>query len=320
MDTNFLFSYSGLNKLLFSPKLFYSHYFLNEKEEKLDSYLIDGKVTHCYILEPEMIEEKFSVAPSKVPTDSVKKVLHAVHDRVGGGSLGDHHPTILEVLIEENLYQSFNEDSKRLERIVTEDHQFYFDFISNKDKTVVDEVTLARCKEQADIMMNYEEVRIHLEETNNNPRYIVKNEDYLEVQDYYVKDTKLGPIKFGLKGFIDRYVIDTENNTARIVDVKTTGKTIESFPTESIDYYKYWLQAAVYIRLIQHTYNIPVENIDYSFWVIDKYQQACAFHLSDVTKFEYLTRLDEALVKAEYHFSNMDFSLPYELLLETRYI
>ena len=39
-------SYSGLNKLLFSPKLYYKHYVLQQREEKLESYLIDGKVIH----------------------------------------------------------------------------------------------------------------------------------------------------------------------------------------------------------------------------------------------------------------------------------
>ena len=37
-------SYSSINKMLFSPKLFYSHYILNEREEKLESYLVEGKL------------------------------------------------------------------------------------------------------------------------------------------------------------------------------------------------------------------------------------------------------------------------------------
>ena len=42
------FSYSSLNKLLFSPKVFYKQYVLKQREEKMESYLIDGKVVHCF--------------------------------------------------------------------------------------------------------------------------------------------------------------------------------------------------------------------------------------------------------------------------------
>lgn len=305
MNQSFLFSYSSLNKLLFAPKLFFNHYFLNQKEEKIESYLVDGKLVHCYVLQPEAFDDLFCIAPSKTPTDSVRKVLHAVHDRVDGGPLGDHHSTILEVLQEENLYQSFKEEAKRLERILTEDNEFYYSFIGNKDKTVVDEVTIARCQEQADTMLNYDPIKQHILESRDS-RYIVFNEVPLMIENYVGE--------FGLKGIIDRYVIDTQTNTVRIIDVKTSGKTVGTFVTDSLEYYNYWLQAAIYIRLIQKHHNIPVENISYSFWVIDKYQQVYEFHLSNQTKLEYLSKLEEVLDQARYHFNTMDFSLPYSLL------
>ena len=306
MKNKFIFSYSSLNKLLFAPKLFFSHYFLNEREEKIESYLVDGKLVHCYVLQPEAFDDLFSVTPSKTPTDSVRKVLHAVHDRVDGGSLEDHHSTILEILAEQNLYQSFNEDSKRLEKILTEDNEFYYNFIGNRDKTVVDEVTITRCREHADTMLAYEPIKKHIEETKDNDRYTVHNEEFLTLEEY-----KNG---FGLKGIIDRYVIDNQENTIRIIDVKTSGKTISSFVEDSIEYYNYWLQAAIYIRLIQNKYGIPIEKISYSFWVIDKYQQVFEFHLSEKTKNNYLSRLDGSLEKGMYHFDTMDFSLPYDFI------
>ena len=72
----FKFSYSSLNKLLFSPSLFYRDYILGDKEEKLDKHLIEGKLIHCLVFEPQKLEEKFKIVPGKTPTDNVRKILH----------------------------------------------------------------------------------------------------------------------------------------------------------------------------------------------------------------------------------------------------
>ena len=65
----FSFSYSSLNRLLFSPKLFYRDYILKERELKTDKHLIEGKLLHLMLLQPEKLHEEFSIVPSKVPTD-----------------------------------------------------------------------------------------------------------------------------------------------------------------------------------------------------------------------------------------------------------
>ena len=43
-DKTFMMSYSGLNKLLYSPKLFYLHYILGQKDDTSDKNMIEGKV------------------------------------------------------------------------------------------------------------------------------------------------------------------------------------------------------------------------------------------------------------------------------------
>jgi hypothetical protein len=57
----FSFSYSGLSKLLYSPGLFYNHYILQEREEKLDQHLVEGKVIHCLILDNGSFNNQFIV-------------------------------------------------------------------------------------------------------------------------------------------------------------------------------------------------------------------------------------------------------------------
>jgi hypothetical protein len=39
-DNKFYFSYSGLNKLLYSPSIFYKHYVLNQQEDRTDAHLV----------------------------------------------------------------------------------------------------------------------------------------------------------------------------------------------------------------------------------------------------------------------------------------
>jgi len=61
----FNWSYSSLNKLLFSPSLFYKDYILQDKEVRTDKHLIEGKAIHCLLFEPDNFNTKFNVVPGK---------------------------------------------------------------------------------------------------------------------------------------------------------------------------------------------------------------------------------------------------------------
>ena len=73
----FMFSYSSLNKLLHSAPLFYNWYILKERQDSLESYLVEGKVIHCLILEEGMFDKQFIVMPGVLPGVSNKKIVHA---------------------------------------------------------------------------------------------------------------------------------------------------------------------------------------------------------------------------------------------------
>ena len=60
---DFNFSYSSLNKLLFSPKFFYKDYILKERETRTDKHLIEGKLLHLLFLQPEKLNDEFSIVP-----------------------------------------------------------------------------------------------------------------------------------------------------------------------------------------------------------------------------------------------------------------
>lgn len=312
----FKFSYSSLNKLLFSPSLFYKDYILGDREIKTDKYLVEGKLVHCQVFEPENLTNKFKIVPDKTPTDSVRKVLHRLHEKFGkihADLMSEEiQPAILEILIEENLHQSLKEDSARLAKVQTDESKVYWEFIANPNVDVIDQDTLAKCTEYAEI--------------------IKENKDVMDLFASIQTDFALDPIKtyaeqplecnlkdrpFGLKGIVDFYKVDDQEQLVTVCDLKTTSKSISDF-RETIDFYKYWLQAAIYCKLVFE--NLEESQQDYSFIykfvVIDAYKQVYVFDVSANTLAIWTEGLEETLKVAEYHYTKKDYTLPYEFLVE----
>lgn len=315
----FKFSYSSLNKLLYSPSLFYKDYILNEREEKTEAYLIEGKVVHCLLFEEDQLNVKFNISPSKTPTDSVRKVMVKMQALCAEAGLEvmditDSSPEftkiILDALISENLYQSLKEDSARLAKVQTEDNKPYWEFINNSKLDVIDNDTLARCQEKVAIIKANSDVM--------NLFTKVSTDFALDPISTFAEaplDCELKGLSFGLKGIIDFYQIDDEAKQVVISDLKTTSKTLADFP-ETIDFYNYWLQAAIYCKLVFE--NLPEDKKDYQivfkFVVIDKYNQVYVFDVSDETLGNWAESFNQVIERANFHYTKKNYSLPYEFL------
>ena len=107
----FHFSYSGLNKLLFAPGAFYKHYILNQREDRMEQHMLEGKLLHSLLLEEDKFDEQYVLSPVKLPGDSAKKVLDKVFVKalIDGYlelSLEDLKADVLQILQEINLHQS----------------------------------------------------------------------------------------------------------------------------------------------------------------------------------------------------------------------
>ena len=74
----FFFSYSNINKLLFSPRMFYSHYVLKQKEDSIDSHLVKGRVIHCLLLNEEDFDKEFIIIPGKLPSGNNRTIVDEV--------------------------------------------------------------------------------------------------------------------------------------------------------------------------------------------------------------------------------------------------
>ena len=221
---------------------------------------------------------------------------------------------ILEALKIENLYQSLKEDEKRLEKIMTSENKVYWDFLSSTVLDTIDSDTLAKCQEQVDIIKNNGQVMSLLSDKQTDFEL-----DPLQVYKEKALDYAIPSKPFGLKGIVDYYKIDGLSKTVTICDLKTTSKTIVDFP-ESIEFYNYWLQAAMYSKLVYENLK-PEEKenykINFKFIVIDKYNQVYVFGVSENTMANWMDKFSIVLEQAQYHYENRKYNLPFEFLTKT---
>jgi hypothetical protein len=295
--SKFYFSYSSINKLLFSPRMFYSHYVLQQREDSTDAHLVAGRVLHCLLLEPDNFDKQFLLLSSKlsIGNDSL--------------TLSDYSPEILSHLLTINLHQALKTDQQRLDKILVDENKLYFEFLKESlGKTVVDQETLDGCKASLEVLKLNSSVRalLQLDKTDEDDHVEVYNELQLQVD--------ITGLPFGFKGFVDNLVIDHDSKNIFINDLKTLGKSIQDFP-DSVEYYRYWIQAVVYMRMVKEKYNLDGYTYQITFIVIDKYNQVYPYQVSSDTLVQWSEKFEEVVTKVKWHYENKQYDLPYELAL-----
>ena len=310
---DYKFSYSSLNKLLFSPKLFYKDYILKERELKTDKHLIEGKLLHLVLLQPDKLHDEFSIVPNKIPSDNVRKVLKTLSNRFYDPNafikLKDLDNEIIKVLEENNLYQSFKDDLKKLSKIQTKENEEYYKFLcENQKKDIIDNDMLVKATERVKQIKSNKNVMSLLEDKVTDFEL-----DPLESYNEKYLECELNDYVFGLKGYIDRYIIDHESKEITIIDFKTTSKGLEKF-AETVDFYNYWMQAVIYITLVIKSSKKDITNykINFNFVVVDNYDQVYVFDVSDNTLQTWYEGFTKTLEEAREEYIKRDYSLPYE--------
>jgi hypothetical protein len=315
----FFFSYSGINKLLFSPIAFYNHYILKQREDSTDAHLIAGSVLHCLLLEPSKFEDNFVVLPGKLPSGNNKIVVDSIfkyHVTLGNPTLllEDYMPEILTHLSEMNLHQALKTDQQRIEKILSEENKEYFKFLKvSSEKTVIDQTILDGCRQSVQILKQNRDIMslLQLDEDERDPSTEVHNELLLS--------GSIGDLPFGIKGVLDNIVVDHASKTLFVNDLKTTGKPIQDFK-DAVDYYRYWIQAVIYVRLAVQKY-IPMEQalewtVQVTFIVVDKYNQVYPYQVSLDTLASWQERFEDEIVpQIKWHYENRRYDLPYELAI-----
>jgi hypothetical protein len=316
---SFQFSYSSLNKLMWNPQAFYQMYVLGNREEKTESYLVNGKVIHCLLLEPEKFNEQFIVSPATLPTGNTRTVVDAVYRHAADlQSQGDQRTeftdfsdAVLDILADMNLHQTLKTDQQRIDKIYTPDAMSYWEFLKSKGgKTLIDQETYDFCKTSVDLIKT-DTVITSLIGTN------VTEFDGKDVYNEIPLSVAINDKPFGLKGIIDNVVVDHNNKTIFVNDIKTSSKDLKDF-TESVDFYNYWLQAAIYSSLIGIKFLNLIEGgyqLKFHFIVIDRNFQVYPFYVTPDTMNKWITKLGSTLDKANWHYSNKNYTLPYEFAI-----
>lgn len=312
----FMLSYSGLNKLLFSPSLFYQHYILKQKDDVTDKSMVEGKLLHCLLLNPEEFENEFVLISSDMPSDGPRKVLDKIYEIMIADGKSNNDPTfanhILDVLKEQNLYQTLKTDQQRIDKMIIAKNVSYlnYKFEANK-KIVVDQEMYDFAKTVVDKIKSESYIMNLMGFNQDSLETSIKQYNELELVSLDLNNDY-----FGLVGIIDNLVIDHDKNVIRINDLKKTSKSIVQFE-ESIEYYNYWMQGALYRLLVnnvkQTTFgvNYPIE---FRFIVVDLYGQVASIKISEETMEDWTLKLNDQLDIANYHFKEKNFKLPYKFL------
>lgn len=312
----FNFSYSSLNKLMWNPVVFHSLYVLGIKEEKQDAHLVQGKIIHSLLLEPEKFEDNFIVSPDNLPTGNIKTVVDRIfahHQELAKNGdtremLEDFEDAILDVMKDMNYHQTLKTDHQRLDKAVTAETRNYWAFLKAKgNKTLISQEDYNFCLGAVEIVKANKKV-CNLLGFNTTP---FENK---EVYNELPLSIKMQNKPFGLKGIVDNLVIDHDKKILYINDVKTTSKELKDFP-ESIEFYSYWMQAVIYSVLVSLTYTnlmLAGYQVKFTFVVIDKMFQVYPFEVSDNTLKNWADRFEGVINKAEWHYINQNYELPYD--------
>ncbi|HEY4062310.1 MAG TPA: hypothetical protein VGM30_10440 [Puia sp.] len=327
------FSYSALKLLLHSPGAYKRKYITKIYEEKIEKHLIKGKVIHCLLLNNHLFDELFIVSPVNIPSGNNKIIVDRIFkiylqgiadnplNHSANQSLTDYSENILNILLEINLHQSLTDDKpdrqgvvaktgnqKRLEKIFNDENLNYFEYLKIQGtRNVIDQETYDLCAIYADIIRNNKEiVKIMALDVSDSEEIKVINEFELR--------TGLSKYPFGIKGILDNVVFDNAIKVIRVNDFKTTDRPLNEF-RDTIDFYKYWLQAVIYMMLVYAEYTPLFDNgwtFEFRFIVIDANQHVYPFLVKEKTLNEWLLRFNEVIDKANYHYTERAYDLPFE--------
>lgn len=310
----FYLSYSGLSKLLYSPSLFYRHYILQQREEKLDTHLIDGKVIHCLLLDDGSFDKQFMLSPASLPTGNTKLVVDKVMDHRNTlevvkelDTLKDYSDVIIDILKEINLHQSLKTDAQRIEKITSYEAESYFQFLMVKgSRNIIDQETLQRCNEAVAAVRDNSQAC--------NLLGLIRHEmENIDIFNEVPMESELKDRPFGIKGIIDSIKVDYDKKIVYVNDLKTTGKTVTEFK-ESVEYFNYWTQAVMYLIMVRDNFKDLLTDdwtVVFTFIVVDKYNQVYPFEVTDNTMNEWLEKFTAKLDEFQWHYTQKNYKLPY---------
>lgn len=312
---NLKLSPSAIKLLLESPRTYFKHYVLNERDKKTGKHFDEGSLVHCMVLEPEELNNKFINMGISVPTDSTRLCIeHLLTLGRDASELEEYAEEIITYLKDVNLHQALVDDKKtpwktgdekRIDKIITENSTEYFRIqVEGRDKVIVDAASWDKCYAKAEAILTNERAKFLLKPVNATDE--VRYE--LELAD------RPDELQYGIKGIMDVIKVDREAKTIYVSDVKTHGGKLKDFVT-SAERYEYWLQPVIYKILAKSLLRGKAYdyNIVFNFIAVDQNNDVYCFPVSDESMNRWYDQLIDIInTKFSYHIVNEDFTLPFE--------
>lgn len=311
-------SFSSISMLLDSPLQFYKHYILKEREDINSQAMIEGSLIHLLILENDSIWDNYVILPDNAPKDNKLLILNLILESYEGTvedfSFEPFRKVILEEMLKLGYYSHLIKDDDRFKKVADDSSLAWMQAsIASRSKQIIDRKTYEKCVELATLVKEDPEMRILL------GLDLISNEKLGVYQEYDLTlDTNH---QFNLRGILDNLIIDVDAKSIKITDIKTTINSIKDFK-ESIEKYKYWLQAVIYIKLLNSFDFITSDwKIECRFLVICKKDGTYySFLVSEETISLWQEQAKTVFEMVDYHFVTRNFKLPYEFIQKTPYV
>jgi hypothetical protein len=293
--------YSGGKKILTSPRKFWNEEVLLLGEKDKDSFLQAGKLTHALMLENESFKDKYVVSDIRLPSDNVKSVIDEVFANKVSDDLANHQGQVLGVMERIGYYAAMTDMDKKFAKVAGEGGKSYWDhLVKSTGKVLVDPVMFKECQDAAYL------INAHPEAT----RLLIPQQGIYFNEMYWEMDHPL----VGLAGTMDNIALDFTDNIVRVNDIKTSSKPLIAFP-ETVETYKYWLQACFYKRLaLNFAESMGMENprFEFHFIVSDVSNAVYCFPISDPTWDRWEDMFTDFWLRFGFHYNNRSWDVPME--------
>jgi hypothetical protein len=234
-------SFSGLNKLAYSPLLYKKH--ILEPRSEDTTYFRKGSLLDCMLTEPDKELEKFAIANVEVPGGMME-----IFCKVFANSLEADDPAFEEAYAAAGFKLKKDTVKKRLQDPL---YKTYIQFIrTNKDKQVVSIEEHAEARQMADMLKYGTYTEKYFKESSE----VVEVHNQLKIDwEYEVLDKLDGNTirRYNCKSILDKVIIDHLDKTIQPIDIKSTGKSVYDFES-SFKRFGYFRQAAFYMTAIRY--------------------------------------------------------------------
>ena len=307
-----------------SPVLFKQHW--DDKAPKLRTSSLEfGNLLHLAVLEPHLLNYEVDISNTPDKIRDILKDMHAsliesnkIASVVTGevetvGQLDEYVYAIIEAC-NRQAYGRTWKDETRINKIMSLGAP-YWELLRQTEKFVITEDQKLLMDACMHGIKSHKKAK-HLMFAENTPKVMYYNE--LEV---HFRDDQYC---FQLKSKIDRIELDHANQTFRIIDLKTTAKSLGQFK-ESFEKYRYARQMAFYNVAAQEWLNqngylvyTPLSPVICAVETKGAHR-AGLFQLSDETLAQGVDEMHSLLKRLDHHFRTDQWSADMETDLNQDY-